>query len=189
MDERKSQDVSDSANSSEGTPPPLPVRPNALQLLEKSTASLSLATSSPVRPQLQSKATTSLVLEDVNAQHGVGGTTSGTPQSITVPSSPLGSIATKGASRAGSISGDHTSITSTAAPSYRRGVELESLFDDFLPEQAHITQVNLETHFSREGSGQDRQPLFLIDKGFKTSFLQEFGEVQADSINEGMENL
>ena len=175
-------EASDDASSSEGTPPPLPVRPSALKLLEKPSLAVSPARPSPNRPQLQSKATTGISRAEV--QSYAGGTNDGTLSLSAQRSSPRSNIAYRQASRAGSLYGDRASI-STIGPSIA-GADFEPLFDDFIPDCADGEQAGQ----GQERSGNwpkevDEVPLFSVDSVFEAAFRREFDDVQSENFSEG----
>lgn len=169
---KDNQDVSD-LSSSEETPPPLPARPSALLP----------ASPNPHRPQLQSKATTGIFRAEAQG-HAVGAS-NGNPQITVQTSSPRSSTAcSKQASRASSIHGDSASIASTIRP-FVRGPELESLFDDFVPECSERGPAPLGGKSSNEWLREQEISLFPADELFEEEFQREFDDVQVSTKNEG----
>ena len=178
MSGKSSQDDSNGdTTSSEGTPPPLPARPSALELLEKPEIPV------PFRPQLQSKATTGVSRAEV--QGHAGGANSGTTHISVRSSSPRSNTAYRQASRAESLYGDRASISSTAVLS-ACGPDFEPLFDDFIPDYAEGKQAKRGPGNTTGGSRENEEvSLFLADRDFEADFKREFNDVRTKTISEG----
>lgn len=157
-------------------PPPIPARPSALLP----------ASPSPRRPQLQSQATTGISRAEVQG-HAVGAS-NGNPQVTVQASSPRSIKTHKQASRASSIYGDRASTTSTIIPSVR-DQELESLFDDFIPDHDGREQIQVGVDNPNECLREEETLLFPVNQIFEAEFQREFDDVYTNTNNEGKERL
>lgn len=156
-------------------PPPLPARPSALLP----------ASPIPRRPQLQSQATTGISRAEVQG-HAVGAS-NGNPQVTVQASSPRSIKTYKQASRASSIYGDRASVASTIVPS-ARDQELESLFDDFIPDHHGRDQIQVGNENPDECLREQEASLFPANKIFEAEFQREFDDVFANTNGEGKEH-
>lgn len=157
--------------SREGTPPPLPPRPNLLGSRPSTSGG-----GVPSRPQLVSKATTQLSYTDT--------------QTYSQKSSSSRSSASRpprtflGFSRGHTASdGDNESILSVA-PTADAGIEAESILGDVPggPEKSLLRTLG------HRFSDQESESLFPPDPDFEDAFKHEFDEIEnvkADGSNEG----
>lgn len=166
------------STSSEDERPPLPPRPETIDLLDEDSASRP----STARPHLQSQATTALSLKDISRQAnsdtfdtllpGFGRTLLGRGLQARTSLSQLNSTR-------GSEAGDTASIRSFIANS-EEGQD-ESIFGDFSAEAAHQLHA--------EKVGVLSLPEFPQDDG-EDEFVREFDDIgDLDEIgdNEGMQ--
>lgn len=178
------QPQNESQPSREGTPPPLPPRPQNAQLLsvlpKDSTGSLKIPKGAG-RPRLQSKATTALSLTDVHTQlHGDG------PGATLSPASRQLSINHGFKSQSGSEHDDSGSVRSYA-PSIALGGDTESLLGEV---RGGPGWQNME-HQSGHSTGA-MGPLFPDDPELDEAFEHEFDDledVKADGSNEGQQTF
>lgn len=163
--------------SSEGPRPPLPPRPDTLNLLDEGTSPLG-AVRETAPPSLQGKATTAVSLTDIGFQQPQDGGKDTYPAHPVLPGS-LRARASLGqlASSRGSETGDSASIRSSA-PNADAG-EVENIFSDFAAESGGIQQ---------DSSGLLQFPEFRaddVDDDFASEF-EPVGEVEEGSEEEGL---
>lgn len=160
--------------SSEGSPPPLPPRPNTLGLLDEGGASLRVPRST-TQSNLQSKATTAVSLTDIGSNSGgkENNHAHGLAENLRAKAS-LSHIASSRASE----TGDSASIRSSI-PHADPG-EADHVFSDFVVSDEPVVQ--------QDSSGLLRFPEFQADDvedGFASEF-ESVGNVEEDGNNEGV---
>ncbi|PLB41316.1 guanine nucleotide exchange factor MON1 [Aspergillus candidus] len=158
--------------SSEGSPPPLPPRPNTLGLLDEGGASLRVPRST-TQSNLQSKATTAVSLTDIGSNSGgkENNHAHGLAENLRAKAS-LSHIASSRASE----TGDSASIRSSI-PHADPG-EADHVFSDFVVSDEPVVQ--------QDSSGLLRFPEFQADDvedGFASEF-ESVGNVEEDGNNE-----
>lgn len=165
--------------SSEGERPPLPPRPNTLNLLDEG-ASPPGAIRQAAQPNLQASPTTAVSRTDIGFQQSLDGATE-PPQSLAVSPSTLALRAKASlgqlASPRGSETGDSASIRSYI-PNVDAG-EVEDVFGDFTAQPAGAPQSS---------SGLLQLPEFHandVDDDFAGEF-EPVGEVEEGGQNEGL---
>lgn len=160
--------------SPEGSPPPLPPRPNTLGLLDEGGASLRVPRGA-TQPNLQSKATTAVSITDIGSNGGAkeNNPMHGLADNLRAKAS-LSHIASSRASEAG----DSASIRSSI-PHADSG-EADHVFSDFIVSDDPVAQ--------QDSSGLLRFPEFQADDvedGFASEF-ESVGNVDEDGNNEGV---
>lgn len=167
-----------SAASREGTPPPLPPRPN-LGLLESRPSTSHSAR--PNRPSLVSKPTTQLSFAD-SANH----------QNLSRPPSPLRAPKPRsyfglnlGSSKNTSDAEDSASIRSVL-PAIDVALEAESMLAEGMGDHEKPLLSSLGHH------GQDAESMLAPDPAFEQAFETEFdevGDVAQDGSDEGQRHM
>lgn len=170
--------------SREGTPPPLPPRPQLATLASRPSTSHSTAPSiAPSRPQLLSKATTQLSLATSQPWGGESRDDSSASPASKQPAFLDSHLASRHASDE-----DSASITSYA-PTVGLGGETESILGEASGhEQAKADQEKvLLRSLGHRFVDSESQSLFPADPWLKQAFEREFGEIgemEADGSNE-----
>ena len=164
-------------SESSDVPPPLPPRPNTLNLLDEGANSPGTVRQT-AQPNLQGKATTAVSLTDIGFQQSQDGGKDTHATHISLPSSlrARASLSQLTSSR-GSETGDSASIRSSI-PNAEPG-EVENVFNDFAAESG-------VTH--QDSSGLLQFPEFQADD-VEDDFASEFepvGEVTEGGENEGL---
>lgn len=174
----------------EDAPPPLPPRPNKLDLLaERSPISASGSLRLPrraSRPQLQARPTTALSLADAHTTTHHDGTLARSG-SRTVSRKASAATLGRAASRVGSDMDDSSSVRSYA-PSLDYGGHAESLLGDILADQATPAWKALSAQLEVEDPFERLEHVFDEDDLFSARLHHEFDaleELRADGSNEG----
>lgn len=158
-------------------PPPLPPRPNTLNLLDEGATPPGTVRQT-THPSLQGRATTAVSLTDIGFQQSQDGGKETHPAHIGLPGNlrARASLSQLASSR-GSETGDSASIRSSI-PNAEAG-DVENVFNDFAAESGVIHQ---------DSSGLLQFPEFQADD-VEDDFASEFepvGEVSEGGENEGL---
>jgi hypothetical protein len=172
-----------SSPSREGTPPPLPPRPQLGFLSSRPSTSHSIR-KSPSRPQLISKATTQLTLSN--------GQAFGSDSRDDSPAS----TASKQRSFAGGLPSRNTSDADDSAsirsymPGAEEGIETESILGEVMGQQEKTTtEKALLRSLGHKFVDAEALSMFPSDPEFDAAFGREFDEVEdmsVDGSNEGL---
>lgn len=173
--QQSQENPSSHTSDAEEVRPPLPPRPQTIDLLNEGTSSRAPTT----RPNLQSHATTALSLTDITGQtnsDGIESFVSGFGRTLLGRGLRAKASLSQLNSARGSEAGDTASVVSYA-PNSEEGQE-ESLFAEFSNES------NVQQHGNIEILGLDEYP----QDGSEHEFIEEFepiGELDEDGQNEG----
>ncbi|KAH7401482.1 trafficking protein Mon1-domain-containing protein [Pyrenochaeta sp. MPI-SDFR-AT-0127] len=177
---RKASASALSLPSREGTPPPLPPRPQFGLLSSRPSTSHSTA---PARPQLVSKATTQLSTSNTQAY----GTESRDDSSASSASKPRQFLGANLAERSASDADDSASIRSYAPPA-EAGGDVESILGEVMGQQDKTDQERLLLRtLGHRFEDTEAQSMFPPDPHFEAAFnreLDEVAEMKTDGSNE-----
>ncbi|KAJ4348171.1 Vacuolar fusion protein mon1 [Didymosphaeria variabile] len=166
--------------SREGTPPPLPPRPN-LNLLDSASRPSTSHSVTPTRPRLVSKATTQLSFAD-SANHK---NESREPSSLQASKRRSYFGLNLGSSRNTSDGEDSASIASFV-PAVDAGLDTESMLGEGMGDHEKTLLASLG-HDAR-----DAESMFAPDPAFEQAFTKEFDEIEEmtqDGSNEGQPHI
>ncbi|KAL1601741.1 Vacuolar fusion protein mon1 [Paraconiothyrium brasiliense] len=166
--------------SREGTPPPLPPRPN-LNLLDSASRPSTSHSLTPSRPRLVSKATTQLSFAD-SANHK---NESREPSSLHASKRRSYFGLNLGSSRNTSDGEDSASIASVV-PAVDAGLDAESMLGEGTGDHEKALLTSLGHH------ARDAESMFAPDPAFEQAFTKEFDEIEdmaQDGSNEGQRHI
>lgn len=162
--------------SREGTPPPLPPRPN-LNLLDAVSRPSTSHSITPGRPRLVSKATTQVSFAD-SANHKNESLETNSSRA----SKPRSYFGLNLGSPGSTSDGEDSASTASVNPAVEAGLDAESMLagDMGVPEKALLASLGQHS--------QDAPSMFGSDPDFEEAFAREFDEVEEmaqDNSNEG----